>query len=153
MRLRAWPTLVALVAAGLLTAQSAAVAQSVVPFHADSGDSCRRGLTEGSLEWVEGPVIRPTVRVEGYLSDEAHPSICQNRDGMYSTATFTAYNGSTIVDYETYKADDEQVKFSFALSDPTGVTAIDRVVVGVCRFNSSPIGISYCGSPAEYKMP
>lgn len=72
---------------------------------------------------------------------------------MYSTATFTAYNGTKIVEFETYKADNEQVKLSFALSDPTGVTAIDRVVVGVCRFSTSPIGISYCGPPVEYKLP
>ncbi|MFI7700470.1 hypothetical protein [Nonomuraea sp. NPDC049480] len=153
MRLRAWPALVIMIAAGLFTAQPAAAAQAAVEFYADSGDSCRRGVTEGTLDWVEGPVVRPTVKVEGYLADEALPSTCQRRDGMYSTATFTAYNGTKIVEFETYKADDELVKFSFALSDPTGVTAIDRVVVGVCRFSTSPIGISYCGPPVEYKTP
>ncbi|MEU7836294.1 hypothetical protein [Nonomuraea sp. NPDC049129] len=145
MRLPVHLALGALVAAALLTVQSVASAQAAVRFHADSGDSCFRGITEGTLDW-------PTVKVDGYLSDDAALSPC-SRDGMYSSAVFSAYNGTTLVDSETYKADDAQVPLSFSLSDPAGVAAIDRVVVQVCRFSSSPIGVSYCGKAAEYKMP
>ncbi|MGP3960606.1 hypothetical protein ACTWPT_31815 [Nonomuraea sp. 3N208] len=150
MRLRSWLALTA-AAAALLAAQPAA-AQAVVKFYADSGDSCRRGVTEGTLDWVEGPVVRPTVRVSGYLADEGVNSPCA-QDGMFSKATFSAYNGDTLVDSETYKADNQRIVLSFALSDPSGVTAINRVVVQVCRFSVTPIGISYCGRAAEYKMP
>lgn len=152
MRLPAFLALGALVAAGLPAVQPVASAQAAVQFHADSGDSCFRGITEGTLDWPAGPGIRPTVKVDGYLSDDATLSPCA-RDGMYSSAVFNAYNGATLVDSETYKADDAQVPLSFTLSDPAGVAVIDRVVVQVCRFSSSPIGVSYCGKAAEYKMP
>ncbi|MFD1543220.1 hypothetical protein [Nonomuraea guangzhouensis] len=152
MRLSVLLTLGAVFTAGLLAVQPVASAQAAVQFYADSGDSCLRGSTAGTLDWLTGPVIRPTVKVDGYLSDDANLSPC-TRDGMYSTAVFNAYNGTALVDSETAKADDAQVPLSFTLSDPAGVTAIDRVVVQVCRFSSSPIGISYCGKAAEYKMP
>ncbi|MEV4107492.1 hypothetical protein [Nonomuraea sp. NPDC049695] len=152
MRVRAWLVSGAVAAAGLLTTQPAMAAQAVVPFHADSGDPCVRGVTEGTLEWVDGPVVRPTVKVDGYLADEASISPC-SLDRMYSTATFSAYKGSTLVDSQTAKADNEKVPISFALSDPVAFTSVDRVVVQVCRFSSTPTGISYCGKAAEYKAP
>ncbi|MGN9841026.1 hypothetical protein ACTMTI_23165 [Nonomuraea sp. H19] len=152
MRLRAWSAVAVVIAAGLFTAAPPVAAQAAVKFYADSGDSCRRGVTEGTLEWVDGPVVRPTVKVAGYLADEPINSPCA-QDAMLSTATFSAYNGTTLVDREAYKADNERVALSFALSDATGVTAIDRVVVQVCRYSTSPIGISYCGKATEYKTP
>ncbi|MEU7743511.1 hypothetical protein [Nonomuraea sp. NPDC049158] len=145
MRLPVHLALGALVAAALLAVQPVASAQAAVRFYADSGDSCFRGITEGTLDW-------PSVKVVGYLSDDAALSPC-SRDGMYSSAVFNAYKGTTLVDSETYKADDAQVPLSFSLSDPAGVAVIDRVVVQVCRFSGSPIGVSYCGKAAEYKMP
>ncbi|MEO3885473.1 hypothetical protein [Nonomuraea sp. B5E05] len=151
MRSRLWAGLAATITAVLLTAQPAA-AQATVEFSADSGDQCRHGVTEGTLEWVEGPVIRPAVQVRGTLSDSAGPSIC-GPDEMHSRAAFTAYNGATVVDSEEVKADDATVAVSIGLSDPTGVTSIDRVVVQVCRYSNSPFGTSYCGKAAEYKMP
>ncbi|MGV9376937.1 hypothetical protein ACWDRB_14040 [Nonomuraea sp. NPDC003707] len=148
MRLRAWLASGAVLAAGLLTAQPAIAAQAAVPFHADSGDQCLRGVTEGTLEWAEAPLVK----VDGFLADDAPISSCAP-DGMYSQATFSAYKGTTLVDSEAVKADDAKVAIAFALSDPAGVTAIDRVVVQVCRFSSTPVGISYCGKAAEYKAP
>ncbi|WP_433518196.1 hypothetical protein ACQP2T_23240 [Nonomuraea sp. CA-143628] len=142
MRLPVHLALGALVAAALLAVQPVASAQAAVRFYADSGDSCLHGITAGTLDW-------PSVKVDGYLSDDAALSPCA-RDGMYSSAVFNAYNGTTLVDSETYKADDAQVPLSFSLS---GAAAIDRVVVQVCRFSGSPIGVSYCGKAAEYKMP
>ncbi|TDD10830.1 hypothetical protein [Nonomuraea diastatica] len=151
MRSRLWAGLAATITAVLLTAQPAA-ARATVEFFADSGDQCRHGVTKGTLEWVEGHVIRPVVQVKGTLSDSAGPSICAP-DEMHSRATFTAYNGATVVDSEEAKADDATVLVTIGLSDPTGVTSIDRVVVQVCRYSNSPIGTSYCGEAAAYKMP
>ncbi|MEV4176268.1 hypothetical protein [Nonomuraea sp. NPDC049709] len=152
MRLLTGLTMSAVLAAGLLAAPPAMAAQTAVSFAADSGDSCRRGVTEGTIERYDGPVVRPLVNVEGSLYDEARPTVCFP-DNMHSTATFRGYRGTELVDSETYKADNEQVKLSFGLSDPTGVRSIDRVVVQVCRFSNSPIGISYCGAAQEYKIP
>ncbi|MFC4006215.1 hypothetical protein ACFOY2_03205 [Nonomuraea purpurea] len=149
MRSRAWAVLPAVVAACLLAAQPA-TAQAPVKFHADSGDQCQRGVTEGTLEWVEGPVVRPAVRVAGDLTDGGVNSPCAI-DDMYSRASFSAYNGTTLVDTETVKADDGTVPVALSLSDATGVAAIDRVVVQVCRFSNTPIGLSYCGPVSEYK--
>ncbi|MFC4116739.1 hypothetical protein [Nonomuraea zeae] len=151
MRLRGWLVLGAVISAGLLGTQPVAAA-AAVPFAADSGDKCRRGVTEGTLEQLQGPVIRPTVQVEGALADDGEISPCAP-DGMYSRATFSGYNGGTLVDRETFKVDDGKIALSFGLSDPTGVTKIDVVTVQVCRFTSSPIGISYCGPQQTYKIP
>ncbi|TDE23992.1 hypothetical protein E1295_45585 [Nonomuraea mesophila] len=151
MRSRSWAALAAALAALLLTAQPAS-ARATVEFAADSGDRCRHGVTEGTLEWVEGPVIRPAVQVEGTLSDSDPLSICAP-DDMHSVVTFTAYHGDTVVASGTQKADDATVKVSLGLSDATGVTSIERVVVQVCRYTNSPIGTGYCGEAAEYKMP
>ncbi|MGR6920643.1 hypothetical protein ACU635_40945 [[Actinomadura] parvosata] len=145
----------AVLAAGLLAASpasaaSAASAAETVPFAADSGDTCRRGVAEGTLERYDGPVLHPAVNVEGVLSDEALPTICFP-DDMHSTVAFSGYRGADLVDSETYKADDEQVKFAFELSN--GLLSIDRVIVQVCRFSNSPVGISYCGKAQEYKIP
>ncbi|MBE1590490.1 hypothetical protein ACFPOI_05600 [Nonomuraea angiospora] len=148
MRLRARLASGAVLAAGLLTAQPALAAQAALPFHADSGDQCLRGVTEGTLEWAEEPVVR----VNGFLADDAPISSCAP-DKMYSQATFSAYKGTTLVDSEVAKADDSQFTIALALSDPAGVASIDRVVVQVCRFSSSPVGIGYCGRAAEYKAP
>ncbi|MEV0161536.1 hypothetical protein [Nonomuraea fuscirosea] len=151
MRLLAGLTMSTVLAAGLLAAPPALAAQAV-PFSADSGDSCRRGFTEGTIERYDGPVIRPRVDVEGLLSDEATPTICRP-DDMHSLTTFSAYRGSELVDSATQKADDEQVKFTFSLSDQGSVRTIDRVVVQVCRRSNSPIGIGYCGKAQEYRIP
>ncbi len=154
MRLLAGLTMSTVLAAGLLAAPPAlaAAAAQAVPFSADSGDSCRRGFTEGQIERYDGPVIRPRVDVEGLLSDEATPTIC-TPDDLHSLATFSAYRGSELIDSVTQKADDAQVKFAFSLSDRGSVRTIDRVVVQVCRRSNSPIGIGYCGKAQEYRIP
>ncbi|MGW3341927.1 hypothetical protein ACWDA3_01415 [Nonomuraea rubra] len=149
MRLLAGLTMTAVLAAGLLAAPPAMAAEAV-KFAADSGDTCRRGVAEGTLERYDGPVIHPVVTVEGLLSDEALPTICFP-DDLHSTVTFRGYRGTDLVDSETHKADNEQVKYAFQLSN--GLLSIDRVVVQVCRYSNSPIGISYCGTAQEYKIP
>ncbi|MEU4576938.1 hypothetical protein [Nonomuraea sp. NPDC023979] len=151
MRARAWAVLVAALLMALPVTTPAA-AQAEVRFHADSGDSCPHGVTGGVLDWLEGPVVKPTVRVEGTLSDSGPLSWC-TADGLYSRATFTAYDGAAVVDTESVKADDGEASFTFELADPAGVAGIDQVVVRVCRFSNTPIGISYCGPAAAYQMP
>ncbi|KAB8197478.1 hypothetical protein FH608_002685 [Nonomuraea phyllanthi] len=148
MRLRAWLASGAVVAAGLLAAQPATAAASV-PFHADSGDQCLRGVAEGTLEWVDGPIVRPVVRVDGALTDEASVSPCAH-DGLYSTVTFSGYSGKSLVDSEVAKADNEKVALSFTLSNPDAFIPVDRVVVQVCRYSTTPVGTSYCGKAVEY---
>jgi hypothetical protein len=153
VRLLTGLTMSAVLATGLLAAPPAmAAARQAVSFAADSGDSCRRGFTEGSLERYAGPVIRPTVLVEGLVSDEGVPTVCFP-DNKHSTATFDGYDDTGLVATETVKADNEQVKLAFKLSDSTGVRTITRVVVQVCRHTNAPIGTSYCGKAQEYKIP
>jgi hypothetical protein len=157
VRLLTGLTTSAVLAAGLLAAPPAlatthAAAQAPVSFSADSGDSCRRGFTEGTIERYDGPVIRPVLLVQGLLSDEGGPTVCFP-DELYSTATFRGFRGTDPVDTETFKADNEQAKLSFQLADATGVRTIDRVTVQVCRFPTTPFGISYCGKEQEYKIP
>ncbi|MBB5081656.1 hypothetical protein [Nonomuraea endophytica] len=153
MRLRVPLLLAAVAATGLLTAQPAtATTAATVPYAADSGDSCKRGSTEGSLEWVTGPVIKPTVKVTGTLSDEREFSTCAP-DALYSRASFSAYHGSDKVAGGQVKADDATVPVALTLADASGVRTIDRVVVQVCRYSNSPVGISYCGPAKEYKAP
>ncbi|MEV4898918.1 hypothetical protein AB0K48_57305 [Nonomuraea sp. NPDC055795] len=153
MRLRVPLLLAAVAATGLLTAAPATAAPAAtVPYAADSGDSCKRGFTEGTLEWVTGPVIRPTVKVAGTLSDERELSICAP-DDMYSRASFSAYHGADKVAGGQVKADNATVPVALTLADASGVRSIDRIVVQVCRYSNSPVGISYCGPAQEYKAP
>lgn len=125
------------------------------PFAADSGDSCRHGFTAGTLTWDPGiaaPGGQPTVSVDGYLADDIGP--CPP-DIYYSTATFTAYSGTAVVDTEVRKADNERVAISFTFVDRSASPLprlIDRVVIQVCRHTTlSPP--DYCGKAQEYKHP
>ncbi|GAA3693896.1 hypothetical protein GCM10022224_069260 [Nonomuraea antimicrobica] len=153
MRLRTRLALGAVLTAGLMAAQPVVAAQAAaVDFAADSGDQCRRGVTEGTLDWVEGPVIRPAVQVKGTLADDPATSVCAP-DQMHSQAVFHAYHGASLVDSEVAKADDGTVELAFDLSDASGVRTIDRVVVQVCRYSNTPVGIGYCGKAVEYKSP
>ena len=140
-----------MLAAGLLAAPPALAAEAV-PFAADSGDSCLRGSTEGTIQRYEGPEIRPRIDIEGVLRDEAGPTVCLP-DDLHSRATFSGYQGDELIDTETFEANDGEVELSFSLSDSTSVRSIDRVVVRVCRHSNTPFGISYCGTVQEYKIP
>jgi hypothetical protein len=72
----------------------------------------------------------------GYVVDRplsTCPSAGLPQRRFYSAATFTAYAGQTIVDSESSKVD-----FGFTLA---GSRPVDRVVVQVYRFPTSPIDI------------
>jgi len=152
-----YPTLrraatVAVAAAIALVALAAPAAAAPQKFYADSGDRCVYGHTEGTLTWrTDTPSINPTVYVEGALTDEPAglpPTACAV-DRMYSVASYIGYAGRTVVDSTQVRADNAAVAVRDVLGDRT-FTPIDRVVVQVCRFSTSPVGISYCGSPQTY---
>lgn len=129
-----------------------AVAQE---FKADSGDRCGYGYTTGALAWrTDRPTVHAVVDVKGVVADRPLPAdpgaVCPD-DRAYSTAAFVAYAGRTVVDSKLVRADNDSVDFRLTLGlDSTIAPVIDRVVVQVCRYSTSPIGISYCGSPRTY---
>jgi hypothetical protein len=156
---RAATVLAAATALTALAAPATAAADPTAPqkFYANSGDRCVYGHTEGTLTWQgTRPPVYPTVLVEGTVTDEPSrnaPTAC-NDDRMFTVASFVAYTGRTIVDFAQVRADNATTGIRDVLGESnTSATTIDRVVVQVCRFSTSPIGISYCGSPQTYPLP
>jgi hypothetical protein len=147
------------VMAGTVFAAPAAHADSVThTFAADSGDSCRFGVTRGTMSWISrGAFAATTVAVAGSLVDRPvanDPSNCN--DPRYSSVTFTAYRGTAVVDTELRRVDNAQVDFRFELTSTiwTVITPIDRVVVQVCRHAPPDIRVpDYCGRAIEYRQP
>lgn len=141
--MRPWRSglLAAALVAGMLAAAPVAQADVVVEqrFAADSGDRC--GVTKGVLAWYQ----TPRVDVTGVL----HDLPC---DGLFSAATFVAYAGGKAVDDQRVRADDGAAEFAFPLTNTVSTAPVERVTVQVCRFPFE-IGISYCGSPREYRSP
>jgi len=140
----------ALAAAALAVVMIPAPAQADTSFYADSGDSCRYGVTEGVLASAYA-----TVPVKGTLIDRPLPTVptlCRD-DGFYSIATFTAYFGSRVVDQQAVRANNSIVRFSFVLGQNSTVGRIDRVTVQVCRSPINTLPPTYCGKPAEYRAP
>jgi hypothetical protein len=136
-------------------AHAATIAQ---PFKADSGDTCRHGVTEGTLSWQSG-VISPLpilkLGVTGTITDRPlpiDPTNCRD-DGYDSTATFVAYAGETEVDRQSRTANNSTLRFQFSLGSSSTKTAIDRVVVQVCRDPIVTLPPSYCGKPVTYLAP
>jgi hypothetical protein len=158
--LRALALIGATVAAALVLSGTAAHAEGVVvthPFAADSGDSCRLGSTSGTLTWISrGPLPFYAVNVAGSLTDRPlanDPSTC--RDPRYSSVTFTAYRGTSVIDREFLRVDNGQLRFEFQLAPTlTVIVPIDRVVVQVCRHAPPGMGLpDYCGRAVEYRAP
>jgi hypothetical protein len=128
------------------------------PFAADSGDSCPLGSTAGTLTWIaRGPLPVTVVRVAGSLTDRPLPTDPSTacRDPRYSSATFTAYRGTAVVDSEQVRVDNGRLTFAFDLTSTlTVITPIDRVVVRVCRHAPPGMGLpDYCGKAVEYRLP
>ena len=128
------------------------------PFYADSGDSCRFGVSSGTLTWIaRGPLPVTAVDVAGTLTDRPLPNDPSTacRDPRYSSVTFTAYRGTVVVDTERQRVDNGQISFRFQLTAMTTViTPIDRVVVQVCRHAPPTTTIpDYCGRAVEYRQP
>jgi hypothetical protein len=136
-------------------AHAATIAQ---PFKADSGDTCRYGATEGNLTWQTG-IISPLpllkVGVTGTITDRPlpiDPTNCRD-DGYNSTATLVAYAGKTEFERESVTANNNTVRFQFGLGSSVTKTAIDSVVVQVCRDPIFTLPPSYCGKPVTYLAP
>lgn len=139
------------------TAHAAGVTQ---PFSADSGDACRYGVTEGSLNWrySTSPTPLPAVAVDvaGRLADRplpGDPSTACRDDGYYSTATFVAYAGTVAVDRQSRTVDNDVASFTFTLGSNTAAARVDRVVVQVCRSPRATVPPSYCGRAVTYLAP
>lgn len=128
------------------------------PFSADSGDSCRYGVTEGTLGWQSGvssPLPLTGVWVAGTVTDRpvpTGPAICRD-DGYDTTATFVAYAGKVEVDRQSRTANNGTVRFKFSLGSSATRTGIDQVVVQVCRDPIYTLPPSYCGKPVTYLAP
>lgn len=151
----------AAVAGAVLALPAAAHADQAVsrPFAADSGDSCRYGVTEGTLTWrfssTPVPAPLPGVAVKGRLTDRpvpTSPSLCRD-DGLLSVATFVAFAGTREIDRNAQRADNSVSSFDFVLGSSASVARTDRVVIQVCRHRASSVAPVYCGRAVEYRIP
>jgi hypothetical protein len=156
VRLAAAAAVFAAVVATPGIAEAATISQ---PFHADSGDACHYGVTDGTLGWHFGatsPLPVGGVDVTGKLTDHPTPSdpvsTCRD-DGYYSIATFVAYAGSAAVDSQTRTADNATVSFSFTLGGNSTTTSISRIVIQVCRGPVHTLPPTYCGRAVTYTPP
>ncbi|GIH09147.1 hypothetical protein Rhe02_72140 [Rhizocola hellebori] len=155
---RLWLVLAATI--GMLALPATAHADVTISqaFAADSGDSCRYGLTKGTLTWrlVSPPTHAVAVSVAGRLADRPLPAdpgaICPD-DRRFSIANFAVYAGTVVVDRQARRVDNGVVSFQFILGSSSTVARIDRLVVQVCRqaANGSTVPPAYCGRAVEYR--
>ncbi|WP_406068928.1 hypothetical protein [Micromonospora sp. NBC_01638] len=151
----------AVAALAIVASPGAAQAATITtPFHADSGDACRYGATDGTLGWQFGPTTSPlpvtAVAVKGKLTDRPLPAdstiVCFD-DHYNSSATFVAYSGSVEVARQTRTANNGTVSFEFTLGNSTHTASISRVVIQVCRSPIITLPPSYCGTAVTYLSP
>ena len=145
---------------GGVTTPAAAAPVAVAPaasqdFKADSGDRCQYGHTTGVLAWrAPRPTIHAVVDVKGTVVDRpsrTDPGVGCAEDGAFSAASFIAYVGRTVVDSAQVRVDNGSADFVLTLGESSAtVPIIERVVVQICRYPNTPVGISYCGSPQTY---
>lgn len=152
----------AAVLAAVVAVPSMAQADQLIThtFAADSGDSCRYGVTDGALTWRFGPSPTPlpvaAVLVKGRVADRplpTEPGLPCRDDSLFSVAGFTAFSGLREVDKQGARADNGVTNFQFTLGLNSTIARIDRVVVQVCRHKASSVLPSYCGRPVEYRVP
>ncbi|GAA3732643.1 hypothetical protein GCM10022225_13490 [Plantactinospora mayteni] len=131
------------------------------PFAADSGDSCRYGVAEGTLEFI--PISAPpglgSVTVIGTIADRPHESdpgpVCRD-DGLFSFVTFYAYGSGRLVAEATSRVDNDITKYTLQLAPREPSTGVDTLIVQVCRAATAnaptplPIPSGYCGTPQVY---
>ncbi|MDG4786362.1 hypothetical protein O7626_10545 [Micromonospora sp. WMMD1102] len=132
-------------------------------FAADSGDSCRFGLAEGTLEFL--PISAPpglgSVTVTGTIADrpyERDPGPVCRDDGLFSFVTFYAYGNGRPISQNSARVDNDIAKYSFRLAPEVPSTGVDAVVVQVCRTSNTnaptpvPTPAGYCGTPQVYSL-
>jgi len=120
-------------------------------FHADSGDRCQYGSTDGVLTTVRLALVGVT----GTLTDRptrTDPVVCPD-DGFFSVATFTGLAGERVIDSQAVRANNSTVKVDLVLGSLSAVARIDRVVIQVCRHPLVTLPPSYCGRAVEYRAP
>lgn len=146
--------------AGVLAVPAAAAADPAPTqsFYADSGDACPYGATKGTLTW-QTDTATMSVDVAGEVADQptslAGSETCAD-DGYDSTASFTLYDGSTVLDSASETVDNGTATFDVTLNGrPTSTSPINSVtvVVQVCRAPVKTLPPSYCGKPVTYGPP
>jgi hypothetical protein len=140
----------ALAATVLAVVMVPTAARADTRFHADSGDACRYGFTDGVLS-----TRLALVAVKGTLTDRpvpTDPTTCRD-DGFFSVATFTAFVGDRVIDDQAVRANNSIVRFEFALGLDSSTARIDRIVIQVCRHPLVTLPPSYCGGAVEYRAP
>ncbi|MEQ4303013.1 hypothetical protein ABNF97_16715 [Plantactinospora sp. B6F1] len=133
------------------------------PFAADSGDSCRYGVAEGTLEFL--PISAPpglgSVTVTGTIADrpyERDPGPVCRDDGLFSFVTFYAYGSGRLITEAAARVENDITKYSFQLGPREPSIGVDTLVVQVCRAATAnaptplPIPAGYCGTPQIYSL-
>jgi hypothetical protein len=149
--------------AGLMAVAASPPAQALQdtivtqPYSADSGDSCQYGLSRGLLGWHTPPLGGPPaiVDVEGSVVDRplaTGPSICPD-DRRFTSVTFTALSGRTVLDTAVVRADNGVERVDLQLGRDTSPVRVDRVVVQVCRSSGAGTPRVYCGTAQVYNAP
>lgn len=141
---------------GRTTAPAAVQSAPAQEFKADSGDRCGYGYTTGTLTWrAPRPTIYSVVDVKGIVVDRpsrTDPGPGCADDGRYTMAGFIAYVGRTVVDSALVRVDNGSADIAVTLGENgTVMPIIDQVVVQVCRYSGTPVGIRYCGPPQTYR--
>jgi hypothetical protein len=141
----------------LLPAPAHADTTITVPFYADSGDSCKYGVTQGKLYWHKTSTGRvDAVTVDGSLIDRPQPGdpsvVCLD-DHRLSAATFTAYSGSAVQAQRVQRVDNNRILFQFTINVSSTVSGLSRLTVQVCRHPSITQPPSYCGPLVIYAAP
>jgi hypothetical protein len=154
-------TVLAAAVVGLVALPAQAQA-APIPFSATSGDNCPYGLARGTLEWRVAPGPTPVpppaavgAAISGTLTDRplpVDPSICRD-DGLYSIATFVAYNGNQAVARDARRADNATVQYAFTLTGSTATPRINLVVIQVCRHRATSTAPAYCGREVRIAYP
>ncbi len=145
---------------GLLALPAPAQA-APIPFSATSGDNCTYGLARGTLEWrvVPGPTPVPPdavgAAINGILTDRplpVDPGTCRD-DGLFSVATFIAYNDNLAVARDARRADNATVQYSFTLGGSSATPRINLVTIQVCRHRPTSAAPVYCGRQVRIAYP
>lgn len=146
MRMRRFLVLSAVL---LAVVMAPAAARADTPFHADSGDACPYGVTEGLLI----PKLTAVVAA-GTLTDRPvplDPGFCRD-DGSFSIATFKAYTADGLVSQQAVRADNGTVKFELVLGGNSTFGSVQAVEIQVCR-TGVHLPVIYCGKLVRYGAP
>lgn len=135
----------------VVAAPTGALASPTQAFHANSGDNCRYGQTDGDLAWWSTSLTG--VDVTGVVVDRpavTDPGPACPDDRRYTVATFAGYANGVLVDSDRRQVDNGRLEFRFVLGNSTSTARINRVVVQVCRASLTSTVPAYCGPAQSY---